>query len=72
LDLVIFVKGVNFGYVLLGGVIISDVIYEMFCECLYFGGLIYFGYLLVCVSVVVMINVMIDECVVENVVCIGM
>jgi len=27
LDLIIFVKGVNFGYVFLGGVIISDVIY---------------------------------------------
>jgi len=43
----------------------------MFVECVFFGGFIYLGYLLVCVVVVGMIWVMVDEGIVENVVIIG-
>lgn len=71
LDLVIFVKGVNVGYVLVGGVLISELIVCYFDDYFFVGGLIYFGYLLVMVVIVVIIDVMKEEKVVENVVFIG-
>lgn len=47
-DLLTFAKGINSGYVPLGGVLISDAIAETFAERAYPGGLTYSGHPLAC------------------------
>lgn len=65
-DLLTFAKGVNSGYVPLGGVAISSAIAETFARRPYPGGLTYSGHPLACAAAVATINVMADEGVVEN------
>ncbi len=65
-DLLTFAKGVNSGYVPLGGVAISGAIYETFRERAYPGGLTYSGHPLACAAAVATINAMKDEAMVEN------
>jgi len=65
-DLITFAKGVNSGYVPLGGVVISDAIAKTFDDRVFPGGLTYSGHPLACASAVATIDVMRDEKVVEN------
>ena len=65
-DLMTFAKGVNSGYVPLGGVAISGEIAETFGKRPYPGGLTYSGHPLACAAAVATINVMAQEGVVEN------
>ncbi|MEU6765293.1 aspartate aminotransferase family protein [Streptomyces sp. NPDC046853] len=65
-DLLTFAKGVNSGYVPLGGVAISSAIAETFARRPYPGGLTYSGHPLACAAAVATINVMADEGIVEN------
>ncbi len=65
-DLMTFAKGVNSGYVPLGGVAISPEIYETFAHRAYPGGLTYSGHPLACAAAVATINAMEDESMVEN------
>ncbi len=65
-DLITFAKGVNSGYVPLGGVVISDAIYETFAQRVYPGGLTYSGHPLACAAAVATIEAMRDEQVVEH------
>lgn len=65
-DLITFAKGVNSGYVPLGGVIISDPIAQEFDERVYPGGLTYSGHPLACAAAKATIQVMRDEKIVEN------
>ena len=59
-DLICFAKGVNSGYVPLGGVVISEQIAATFEERVYPGGL-YSGHPLACASAVASINVFKEE-----------
>jgi len=70
-DLVTFAKGVNSGYVPLGGVIISDSIAASFSERVYAGGHTYSGHPLACAAAVATINTMKEEGMVENAAFIG-
>jgi taurine---2-oxoglutarate transaminase len=65
-DLITFAKGVNSGYVPLGGVILSDRIAETFDHVVYPGGLTYSGHPLACAAAVATIATMHDEGIVEN------
>lgn len=65
-DLLTFAKGVNSGYVPLGGVAISDAIFETFRDRVYPGGLTYSGHPLACAAAVSAINVMAEEGMIEN------
>ncbi|CAL9503767.1 5-aminovalerate aminotransferase DavT [Streptomyces sp. enrichment culture] len=65
-DLMTFAKGVNSGYVPLGGVAISPAIAETFAERPYPGGLTYSGHPLACAAAVATIGVMAEEGVVEH------
>jgi taurine--2-oxoglutarate transaminase len=70
-DLIAFAKGVNSGYVPLGGVIISDPIAASFEERAYAGGHTYSGHPLACAAAVATIKAMADEGIVENAAFIG-
>ena len=70
-DLIAFAKGVNSGYVPLGGVVISDSIYETFVDRVYPGGLTYSGHPLACAAAVATMAAMRDERMVENAAAIG-
>jgi taurine---2-oxoglutarate transaminase len=70
-DLLTFAKGVNSGYVPLGGVAISQKIAATFETRPYPGGLTYSGHPLACAAAVATINVMAQEKVVENAAHIG-
>lgn len=70
-DLLTFAKGVNSGYVPLGGVAISPAIYETFAHRPYPGGLTYSGHPLATAAAVATINAMADEGMVENAAKIG-
>ncbi|GAA2723952.1 MULTISPECIES: aspartate aminotransferase family protein [Streptomyces] len=70
-DLLTFAKGVNSGYVPLGGVAISAEIAATFATRPYPGGLTYSGHPLACASAVATINAMADEGIVENAARIG-
>ncbi|WP_426564810.1 aspartate aminotransferase family protein [Angustibacter sp. McL0619] len=70
-DLITFAKGVNSGYVPLGGVILGDAIYDTFRERPYPGGLTYSGHPLACAAAVATINAMTDEGIVQNAARIG-
>jgi taurine--2-oxoglutarate transaminase len=64
-DLLVFAKGVNSGYVPLGGVLIGDAIYEMFTQRPYPAGLTYSGHPLACAAAVGAITAMHEEATVE-------
>jgi taurine--2-oxoglutarate transaminase len=70
-DLITFAKGVNSGYVPLGGVVISDTIAATFDDRVYPGGLTYSGHPLACAAAVATITAMRDEGIVENAAWIG-
>jgi len=65
-DLITFAKGVNSGYVPLGGVVISDAVAETFEQRAYPGGLTYSGHPLACASAVASINIFKEEGIVEH------
>jgi taurine--2-oxoglutarate transaminase len=65
-DLVCFAKGVNSGYLPLGGVVISQSIADTFKDRPYPGGLTYSGHPLACASAVASINIFKDEGIVEH------
>ena len=60
-DLICFAKGVNSGYVPLGGVVISRAIADTFAQRPYPGGLTYSGHPLACASAVASINIFKEE-----------
>ncbi|TAK70467.1 MAG: aspartate aminotransferase family protein [Actinomycetota bacterium] len=70
-DLIVFAKGVNSGYVPLGGVIVSDEIYDTFRDRVFPGGLTYSGHPLACAAAVATIDAMRDEGMVGNAARIG-
>ena len=70
-DLIAFAKGVNSGYVPLGGVIISDEIANTFADKAFPGGLTYSGHPLACAAAVATITAMAEEGIVENAAMIG-
>jgi taurine--2-oxoglutarate transaminase len=70
-DLITFAKGVNSGYVPLGGVVISEAVAASFAERVYPGGLTYSGHPLACAAAVATIEAMRDERIVENAAAIG-
>jgi taurine--2-oxoglutarate transaminase len=65
-DLVTFAKGVNSGYVPVGGVIISESISGAFDDQVFPGGLTYSGHPLAAASIVASIDAMDEEGIVEN------
>jgi taurine--2-oxoglutarate transaminase len=65
-DLVTFAKGVNSGYVPLGGVVINDAICRTFADRVYPGGLTYSGHPLACASAVASMQAMASDGVIEN------
>jgi taurine--2-oxoglutarate transaminase len=60
-DLMAFAKGVNSGYVPLGGVLVSDAIYGLFTKRPYPAGMTYSGHPLACAAAVGAINAMHGE-----------
>lgn len=70
-DLLTFAKGVNSGYVPLGGVAISAAIADTFATRPYPGGLTYSGHPLACAAAVATLKVMAEEKIVENAAHIG-
>jgi taurine--2-oxoglutarate transaminase len=65
-DLICFAKGVNSGYVPLGGVVLSRSVAESFRERPYPGGLTYSGHPLACAAAVASMNIFADEGIVEH------
>ena len=65
-DLITFAKGVNSGYVPVGGVIISDAISATFDDRVFPGGLTYSGHPLAAASIVASIDAMESEGIVDN------
>jgi taurine--2-oxoglutarate transaminase len=65
-DLITFAKGVNSGYVPLGGVLISDAIAATFADRAYPGGLTYSGHPLGCAAAVASINIFREEGIIEH------
>ena len=65
-DLITFAKGVNSGYVPLGGVLISERVAATFDDRPYPGGLTYSGHPLACASAVASINIMREEGIIEH------
>jgi taurine--2-oxoglutarate transaminase len=70
-DLLVFAKGVNSGYVPLGGVLISQEIAAVFDDQPYPGGLTYSGHPLACAAAVATIEAMREEQIVEHAARIG-
>ena len=70
-DLIVFAKGVNSGYVPLGGVVISKEIAETFNDRVFPGGLTYSGHPLACAAAVATIDAMKEEKIVEAAATIG-
>ncbi|MGC0362134.1 taurine--2-oxoglutarate transaminase [Rhodococcus sp. 27YEA15] len=70
-DLLTFAKGVNSGYVPLGGVAISSTVATTFDHRPYPGGLTYSGHPLATAAAVATINAMTEEKIVENAAAIG-
>ncbi|GAB17216.1 putative aminotransferase [Gordonia effusa NBRC 100432] len=70
-DLITFAKGVNSGYVPLGGVAISDAIAATFADTVYPGGLTYSGHPLATAAAVATIEAMESEGIVDNAARIG-
>jgi taurine--2-oxoglutarate transaminase len=65
-DLITFAKGVNSGYVPLGGVVMAPEIAETFRDRVYQGGLTYSGHPLACATAVASINIFEDEGIIEH------
>ena len=65
-DLIAFAKGVNSGYVPLGGVLITEKIAATFKQRPFPGGLTYSGHPLACAAAVANIAVLTDEKLIEN------
>ena len=65
-DLICFAKGVNSGYVPLGGVVISRRIADTFADRPYPGGLTYSGHPLACASAVASISIFKEEGIIEH------
>jgi len=65
-DLITFAKGVNSGYVPLGGVAVSERIAATFAERAYPGGLTYSGHPLACAAAVASIRIIEEERLIEN------
>ena len=65
-DLVTFAKGVDSGYVPLGGVILSEALSSTFNDRVYPGGLTYSGHPLACAAAVAAIEVMESEGMIDN------
>ncbi|MEO9321840.1 aspartate aminotransferase family protein [Nocardioides sp. C4-1] len=65
-DLITFAKGVNSGYVPIGGVVISDQIAADFDEAVFPGGLTYSGHPLAAASIVAALDAMESEGIVAN------
>ncbi len=70
-DLLCFAKGVNSGYVPLGGVVMTEVIADTFAERPYPGGLTYSGHPLACAAAVGAIRAMEDDGIIEHAAHIG-
>ena len=70
-DLITFAKGVNSGYVPIGGVIISDPIAHAFDERVFPGGLTYSGHPLAAASIVAAQTAMAEENIVEHAAALG-
>lgn len=66
-DLIAFAKGVNSGYVPLGGVVISRRVAETFRKRAYPGGLTYSGHPLACAAAVASINAFKEEGILDHV-----
>lgn len=66
-DLVTFAKGVNSGYVPLGGVVISEDIHNTFVDRAFPGGLTYSGHPLACASGVATFDIFEEEGIIERV-----
>jgi taurine--2-oxoglutarate transaminase len=66
-DLICFAKGVNSGYVPLGGVVLSQRIADTFREQAYPGGLTYSGHPLACASAVASIRIFEEEGILDHV-----
>lgn len=65
-DLITFAKGVNSGYIPVGGVIISEAISKTFDDRVFPGGLTYSGHPLASASIVAALDAMEEEGVIEN------
>ena len=65
-DLVCFAKGVNSGYIPIGGVVISRKVSDTFRDKVYPGGLTYSGHPLACASAVASINIFKEEGIIEH------
>ena len=65
-DLVCFAKGVNSGYLPLGGVVLTRTIADTFKDRVYPGGLTYSGHPLACASAVASINIFKEEGIIEH------
>ena len=70
-DLITFAKGVNSGYVPVGGVVISESISAAFDTQVFPGGLTYSGHPLAMASIVASIDAMAEEGIVENAASVG-
>ncbi len=70
-DLITFAKGVNSGYVPVGGVLISDAIARDFDEVVFPGGLTYSGHPLAMASIIGALDAMESEGIVDNAARIG-
>jgi taurine--2-oxoglutarate transaminase len=70
-DLITFAKGVNSGYIPLGGVIIPAAIVETFNDRVFPGGLTYSGHPIACAAAVATIDAMKEEKMVDNAAHIG-
>ena len=65
-DLITFAKGVNSGYVPLGGVVISEEIAATFRDRVFPGGLTYSGHPLACAAAVASIQIFKEEGIIEH------
>ncbi len=65
-DLITFAKGVNSGYLPLGGVILSRAVAESFRDRPYMGGLTYGAHVLACASAAASIRIFQEEKIVEH------
>ncbi|MCY7324686.1 MAG: aspartate aminotransferase family protein [Microbacteriaceae bacterium] len=70
-DLITFAKGVNSGYVPVGGVVISEAIEHEFDTQVFPGGLTYSGHPLAAASIVASMDAMADEGIIDNAKMIG-
>ena len=65
-DMICFAKGVNSGYIPIGGVVISDKVSASFKEKPFPGGLTYSGHPLACASAVASMKIFEDEGIIEH------